>query len=378
MGKAAGRESPAREAEQLWGKLAGQHPAVTEFQNLWAEALTKRALEYVAAKEPAEAMKACEAAVNIRRKLAEVYPDIPRYRGDWARSYFQLAEIHRALKQHGDYWLALAIQAKLVKEVPEVPQYQADLARSWHGEGLLEISEAALCKALAAWEKLVAAYPKELEFALGLERTAVSLGRLAQNQKKYDDTLIWYTRAIDTLKAVAPADVRPSAVRLNLCDAYSKRADALMQQARYAEALPDWDQAFALGAHPARLQFKFFRAIALAHLGEHDKATKEAAELTAVASGSGQALYHLACVYALSAAAAGGDTTLAAADRKARSDQYAAQAVTMLTKAQAAGFFKSPAAREQLSRDPSLDSLRNREAFMSLLGTLTETKRGAV
>jgi hypothetical protein len=78
----------------------------------------------------------------------------------------------------------------------------------------------------------------------------------------------------------------------------------------------------------------------------------------------------LACVYALSSAAAGKDAALPQVGRDRLREQYAARAVELLGKAQAAGFFKNQASVDQLKKDTDLDSVRSRTDFQKLLGDL--------
>jgi hypothetical protein len=75
----------------------------------------------------------------------------------------------------------------------------------------------------------------------------------------------------------------------------------------------------------------------------------------------------LACAYSLSVDAVRRDANLPAAKRDALAEQYADQALALLAKANAAGFFKTPANLEELKKDKDLDSLRSFDKFKKLL-----------
>ena len=76
---------------------------------------------------------------------------------------------------------------------------------------------------------------------------------------------------------------------------------------------------------------------------------------------SGEDLYNAACIYGLAAAAA---------QEPGERDAYAVQAVALLRRAQAAGFFKDCAKIERLKRDSYLAPLRQREDFRKFVAEL--------
>jgi hypothetical protein len=88
--------------------------------------------------------------------------------------------------------------------------------------------------------------------------------------------------------------------------------------------------------------------------GKAAEAVAEAEALTKDRAAPGIALYNAACIYGLAAAAA-----REAGEREA----YAAQALTLLRRAQAAGYFKERKRVEHMNQDTDLDALRSRDDF---------------
>ena len=84
----------------------------------------------------------------------------------------------------------------------------------------------------------------------------------------------------------------------------------------------------------------------------------------------GEALYQLACVYALAVEAATKDTGLEAAKAKQLADRYADKAMELLGRARTAGYFQTPANVQQLATHGNWQYVRSREAFQKLLREL--------
>jgi hypothetical protein len=123
---------------------------------------------------------------------------------------------------------------------------------------------------------------------------------------------------------------------------------------RHDEALPHWDRAIKLAPVVARSRVQIERAAGRAKAGRVAAAVAEAKALTRDRAARGEILYNAACIYGLAAAAA-----KEANPREA----YAGQALALLRRAQAAGFFQGRAQVEHMKKDPDLEPLRRREDF---------------
>jgi hypothetical protein len=115
----------------------------------------------------------------------------------------------------------------------------------------------------------------------------------------------------------------------------------------------------------------------LAHLGQHDQATAEATKVLLEKSLDGYNLYNLACIFTVSSAAAHKDVNLSSAERDKQSEQYAARAVNLLTRAQTAGLFALAANVQNLKKDKDLDPLRSRTDYKKLVAEIESQLKSA-
>src|SRR5438552_353885 len=86
----------------------------------------------------------------------------------------------------------------------------------------------------------------------------------------------------------------------------------------------------------------------LCSMSIHVEATTEGLALEAKRPIGEQTRYHLACICALSSAAARKDINLSELQRDQLAEHYATQALALLTKAHAAGYFQIPATAHKL------------------------------
>jgi hypothetical protein len=157
------------------------------------------------------------------------------------------------------------------------------------------------------------------------------------------------------------------------------RAEALAQLRRYAEAVPAWDLALANDTGVMRPFNQMKRALTVAHLGDHARATKEAADLAAAAAGGhieAGMLAEAACVHAVASAAAARDARLPEAERGRLADRYAARAVELLRRARAAGYFDTPQRLQETRKATDFAPLRSRKDFQDLLAELSRAGTG--
>src|SRR5262249_2290599 len=147
-------------------------------------------------------------------------------------------------------------------------------------------------------------------------------------------------------------------------------AKALTDLQRPREALADWDRAIALEAAGQRGRLMLERAATLAQLGEHARATREAAKLAANSPKAPAAAFKAACLRARAVRAVRRLGTLPEAEQDRLAEAYAVAAVALLRQCHDAGFFRTRAGREQLESDRTLAPLRERADFARLLATV--------
>src|SRR5439155_26630002 len=95
----------------------------------------------------------------------------------------------------------------------------------------------------------------------------------------------------------------PAGLRKNRRDAAWGRADALTALGQFPQALAAWDQAIALDDTNEKYFLRVYRLATLARTAEYADAVAEAEKFLQQAHRSPLALYSLARVYALAAAA---------------------------------------------------------------------------
>jgi hypothetical protein len=116
---------------------------------------------------------------------------------------------------------------------------------------------------------------------------------------------------------------------------------------------------------------QLLRAGVLARRGAHARATK-AVSAVARQEGLGQINhYNIACVFALSSAAADNDSKLAPADRTNLKAQYADRAMDFLRQAVAKGLQNAAV----IKNDPDLAPLRSRDDFRKLVQEVERKSR---
>jgi tetratricopeptide (TPR) repeat protein len=303
---------------------------------------------------------------------------VPAYRHELALSHYNLGVLLKDLgklpEAESAFRQALHLQEQLAADFPTVPRYRQVLASCHHnlgtllaGRGKHAQAEAAFRQALAIEEKLAADFPAVPEYRQRLAHSCTNYGTFLYSQKRAQDCLEWFARAIPLLQA-DPATNAPSLRdRMLLRNAHANRARALTDLRRYPQAVQDWDRAIELDQGPLRPAMRLQRALALAHAGDHAKAAAEADDLTRDDKTPGDMLYDAACVCGLSVPAAKDDAQ--------RNEQYAGQALALLRRARAAGFFDDAAQVEHVQKDDDLAALRDRADFQQFV---TELKKKPV
>jgi tetratricopeptide (TPR) repeat protein len=267
---------------------------------------------------------------------------------------------------------SIGILDKLTQKYPLVARYRHNLARNYHEVGRLGLlakdldeAQAALEKALEIQTRLVREDASAYHHVTSLAFTQDFLGQLMEDKKAPARALEWYTKAIQTVKAVYEQNKKNDAACQALDVACSGRAKLLMKQGLYAQAVQDYDLAIEVhrGFFGPNLQGQ--RTLARAYQGDHGRATLEAAEWTKAKDTAAGALMLGARVYALSARAAGCDVNLAVAGQKNLATAYAVQAMDLLARASSAGYFNQRANLARL-KSPDFDAVSMRDDFKKL------------
>ena len=178
----------------------------------------------------------------------------------------------------------------------------------------------------------------------------------------------WQTRAVNLLETILVREPRHTLARQHLAIVLSTRGSTHLFSSRPAEALRDFERSAEMNngqplagsiIHRKMTQAAVRRLlIDLARSGKHAEAVTQARQFTEPKGAEADTLLTMAGVLAAAAEAAKPDSPLV--------EQYAAEAVALLRRAHAAGYFKTPAQLRQLHEDKDLDALRSRPDFKQL------------
>ncbi len=294
-----------------------------------------------------------QAAIDLRKSLAEEFPKQLSYRIDLALS---LNNLGSNLARRGQTTMALdaareanTIQRALVEEHPEDPQLRLTLSLSTRGMASLENvlgrwkeSRQLAVESVAIMDRIVAENPAVTEFRRVQATANAELGQLLIDHDEIDAGLNALTKARDQTETVTrqnPKDVR----NLNtLASIHRGIGKVLAKQGKTAEALRSLREAIKIG----------------------ERITPEDNLFT----------YDLACGLAVYGEVAGQDRSIPAHDSNKNSRDNADKAMEVLRQAVERGWRNA----DWTERDPELTSLRGRADFQALLRTLrTNSKTSA-
>ncbi|QEH37628.1 Serine/threonine-protein kinase PknB [Aquisphaera giovannonii] len=360
-----------------------------------------------------EARAAYLRAEAIVAGLLKEHPDVSPYRKGLAKLRLNLGEVQRRAGRLDEAVQALRgavpLWDELVEDEPEVTENRASLALCLNDLGIAYVAlgrfdeaEAAYRRAVPLRERLAADHPEQVELNVQLGGIYGNLGQLHSSRRDHRAAIGWFDRASGVLEGVLRAEPRHAEARRYLRNVMSQRgaaldalgrpaealsawdralelqeglppdssasftcagrAEALEALGRYPEALAAWDRAIRDAPEPSREDYVSSRALTLARMGDHARATASAA----AAFRSPLNAYNAACVYALSCSAVRhmnnappGAATISAG--------YAARAVEILGLVRATGHFNDPAQLRLLLTDGDLDSLRDRPDFRLMI-----------
>jgi serine/threonine-protein kinase len=374
-------EGAYRSALDIRKHLAERNPNDPQLQQHVAASYETLGSLYYSLGRHREAEPLLKEAMAIQDRLVRTHADETDFQQDLASTHNNLGNLYsdtgRFREAEAPYRAALATLKRLAETHPLVPEYQQRLAGGYNNLGLLyrdlhqvDRAEASMREALAIREKLADAHPELVVYSVDASSTYINLGHLLRDTGRAAGALEWYARAIQKLDEALARDPRETTARLFLRSAHWGRAAALGKLGRYSQAIGDWDRAIELDNGQLRSTLRLLRADALAHGGDHVRATAEANELAAEPGTGGNALYNMACVCALSASAAARDPKLAAGERAKCAEACASRAVALLTRAFAGGFLQKKTEVDHMKKDTDLEALRQRPDYQKLLAEI--------
>jgi serine/threonine-protein kinase len=383
----------------------------------------------------AESEKASKEALGLQEKLAADWPDDPVYRHDLAQTHAVLGHVYTLtmrFDQAGEaYGRAVELNERLVREYPDRIDYLEALVRNLSIRGSFQTflnppqAERDFRAAVENGARLLEKRPGSADYQCVLAFAHGSLGTALANQKRLDEaeaelrkgealiqppsgdpprtakeylsTLalvrlnlgLLYARArrpgpaeenlrqgIDGYEQLVRKSPKYFPHRFYLWQSYPVLAELYERAGQWEQAEAAWEKAAAVAAQIVHdyPDFKWMAAtadgfrvrklIALVRRGQAAKALPEAAELAGRKDLPGDVYYNLACVYALASRKSDGS----------QDEAQVAEAVRLLARAEAAGYFRRPPAVAHAKEDEDLQPLRGREDFRKLIERLEEKK----
>jgi len=343
---------------------------------------------------PSDAEKVFREALNIQETLADESPSVASYRWALARTSSNLGSVlstkrdDRAAREEGHrrYDQAVNVLKKLADDFPSVPDYRHDLASASANFGMLQLNrrefaraETTLRGALTLLETLVEQFPRRPDYRLQWAATHRMLGILLSRTQRPEDAGEAFLKArgsLETLVAAFPeAPEYQSALGCAGDDlALLALARGQLDAARHelSQALTHHGKAW-LADESDRFRreclLRDYTNLATVHrrLKEPAAAADAAKQLTRLAPDDPDQYSLAAWNLALCAALVSQDPNSTEAEREARKQSYARQAVELLRGAMERGFKNID---ELKSAD--YDLLRGRDDFQELLRRLEE------
>jgi serine/threonine protein kinase len=323
-------------------RLASEHPAVPEYQRDVAALYTNIGVNYHVLGRRIEAEQADQKARELFEGLVAAYPAVPDHRRDLAKADLNLgqllAEMGRLDAAEGAGRQAVDLLERLAGDYPAVTEYRQQLglslinwANSLRALGRKEDAAQAYQRSHDLYARLAADYPSVSTYAVNLALACGNYGHVCRDRGRARESLTWYDKALARL---APELAKPKPL------------------------------AFARACQRDSLAGK---ALSLVRLGRPADAAAIARPLAADKQLSDEALYNTACALA----------GCSAAESSSQQESDAALAVSLLRRAQAAGYFAEASTRDDLKeKDADLAPLRRRDDFKTLVADLDGKPKG--
>jgi tetratricopeptide (TPR) repeat protein len=385
LGKGQEALEEFRQARDLQLELVKVHPDLPQYQDELARSHFNLGAVLHDRGEHAEALKELQRARQLRIPQVRAYPNVPLYRTALARVQYRLGnllvDLDRGAEAEAEYQQSRELYRQLVQAHPQMPRHKSELAGTLSNLADLLGSQGKTAEALAEYQQscelyrqLVQAHPETAQFAAGFAATSLNRGLMQFHRNQWAASLPDLDECIaqtERLQRLAPGHPQIRALLLNGLPA---RAFVLAQRGQQRQADADWQRVLELAPPRQRINLRYRRADSRARAGDYRRAADEADELGRIAQAPGQLLYGLSGIHALDAVSAGRDASRPLPERDKRSEQYARQAIALLHRAAAAGFFRGPASLTNLDSDTDFTELRQRDDFKRFRAGLKSAK----
>jgi tetratricopeptide (TPR) repeat protein len=370
-----------RKALALLEQLHREDPSREAYRSSLASAYANIAVAHSDAGEDRAAFDFFQKASALLAGLVADHPEVIEHLSALVSVQQKQGIGHAKLGQmeeaEGTLERTLPLQQRLAVENPSVSEFQYDLAIAFQTLGTMRAqmrkwpeAEEALRGAIATQRKLVASQPRVREYAVFLSLTYATLAGIKKNSGTPESALEWYDQAIQELHGVLAHEAQNARAKDHLWWCHARRADTFDRLQRYDEAIKDWDQALVHADEKRRDALLAQRARSRAWIGDHLGAVSQVQPLFSKEQLSGEAHYHLAGVFAVSAEAAKKDTSLPENQRTTLAEVHVTRALEFLGRAHTAGHFAKPENAEALRSEPSLNSLRSHAEYKRLMQSL--------
>ncbi len=317
-----------------------------------------------------EAERCYRAELVLFEQVCRDEPDNAVWQNELARAEHHLGRVCLESKRLPDarvhYLRAVEIRTALVGKHPEGELYQGQLAESCINLGVVHATmgqtkeaEAAAQKAIGLLEPLVKRHPKILDWTTPLAGVYINVGEGLKHKNKHRDALKVLDRAVKLSDTALVQEPKHVIVQEMAFKAHAARAEAYDNLKEWPAAIKDWDRVVAMNPGPNPWLWRLFRAYDLARVGEHARAAAEGSAILKDPRMSDEGVFGVVRLYGMCAEKAEADAPLA--------ETYAQEAMALLQKLQAKGYFEDADNARELATAPELHVLRKRADFQKLL-----------
>jgi tetratricopeptide (TPR) repeat protein len=385
LGDYPAAEDSLTQAITVLDALARVQPAMPDYQRDLAASYAALGVVYANMVRSEKADTAYRQALAIQQELIAANPGAPEHRYALAKTYSALAVVQQNAGRLDNSAMisqqAQKILSDLVQEYPLVSEYQSFLAATqlnlgevYVVKGSNERAETALKEAQSFYEKSVRdrtdALPEDRQ---SLARSHVLLGMAYSDGKKAEGEQQQALQIFEKLAQEHP-DVLEYAYGVGRCHVelgrtadHGGRPEVALEE--FGKAIAIMQQIMNKGYPRARvilLATQVTRTNGLARRGDHARATEEAEDVVRQGGLTSIDLYNVCCTFCLASAAADKDGKLSPTDRNRLKTRYADRAMDYLGQAVIKGF-RNPS---RIKGDSDLAPLRTREDFQKLLAEL--------